>query len=269
MKLLFHTLSKRECKLSRLNLSQNNIKDTHVQELSQQALSKENCTLIQLNLSENKITDVGVQHLSEALSKTKCALKRLNLSGNRSITHNGVRHLSNKLYKLNQLSLNGIRIGDFAVEHLSRIISKGNCKSIQLDLGSTDITVRSVKGLYKALILHNDKLGLNLHDNKLTDSDVQQLWFAFSMERPNFKLKINLSNNSLTNESVENLNKQLRDKSYTISHLNLSKNKLKDACLETFKKVLPRMPHCQLDLSGNEISEENVHHLTTRRVSYV
>lgn len=68
-KKLFETLSKLECNLSQLNISQIKINDTHEQFFSKSALSKENFKLLQVNLSQNKITDAGVEHLSAALSK--------------------------------------------------------------------------------------------------------------------------------------------------------------------------------------------------------
>ena len=72
---LFETLSKRECKLSQLNISQNNINDTHVQFFSQSALSEEDFTVLHLNLSQNKITNIGVKHLSDALSLCSKTIK--------------------------------------------------------------------------------------------------------------------------------------------------------------------------------------------------
>ena len=267
---LFETLSKRECKLKQLNLSQNNINDTHAQSFSKSALSGENFTLLQLNLSQNKITDVGVGYLSDALFKRDCALKRLNLSGNISITHKGVQNLCKVLHKLNQLGLDGIGIGCLGVEHLSQAIRLGNCQSIQLDLGSIGITKDGVREISTALNGHDNELVLNLHDNGLKDSDVQRLWSAFLSENSNIKLKLDLSKNSLTDKSIDNLNKILKGKrvKHCIVHcLNLSHNSLTDASMSKIRDLRRQMPECKLDLTGNQISDINVHKLTTTQVT--
>ena len=267
---LFETLSKRECKLKQLNLSQNNINDTHVLFFSQSALLEENFTLLQLNLSQNKITDVGVEYLSDALFKRDCALKRLNLSGNISITHKGVQKLCKVLHKLNQLGLDDIGIGYLGVKHLSRAIRLGNCQSIQLDLGSIGITKDGVREISTALNGHDNELVLNLHDNGLKDSDVQRLWSAFLSENSNIKLKLDLSKNSLTDKSIDNLNKILKGKrvKHCIVHcLNLSHNSLTDASMSKIRDLRRQMPECKLDLTGNQISDRNVHKLTTTQVT--
>ena len=267
---LFETLSKRECKLKQLNLSQNNINDTHAQSFSKSALSGENFTLLQLNLSQNKITDVGVGYLSDALFKRDCALKRLNLSGNISITHKGVQNLCKVLHKLNQLGLDGIGIGYLGVKHLSQAIRRKKCQSIQLDLGSIGITKDGVREISTALIGHDNELGLNLHDNELKDSDVEQLWSTFISKKTNIKLKLDLSKNSLTDRSIDDLNKTLKGKRVKrcIVHcLDLSHNSLTNASVRKIRELLKQMPKCRFDLTGNQISDKNVNKLTTTQMT--
>ena len=267
---LFETLSKRECKLKQLNLSQNNINDTHVLFFSQSALLEENFTLLQLNLSQNKITDVGVEYLSDALFKRDCALKRLNLSGNISITHKGVQKLCKVLHKLNQLGLDGIGIGYLGVKHLSQAIRRKKCQSIQLDLGSIGITKDGVREISTALIGHDNELGLNLHDNELKDSDVEQLWSTFISKKTNIKLKLDLSKNSLTDRSIDDLNKTLKGKRVKrcIVHcLDLSHNSLTNASVRKIRELLKQMPKCRFDLTGNQISDKNVNKLTTTQMT--
>ena len=266
---LFKTLSKLECKLRQLNLSQNNINDKHVQFFSQSALPKENFTLLQVNLSQNKITDVGVKQLSTALSKGNCALKQLNLSGNSSITHEGVQNLCNVLDKLNQLGLDRIGIGDLGVEHLSQAIRRKKCQSIQLDLGAIDITQKGVKEISSALFEHDNELVLNLHSNKLKDSDVEQLWSAFACEKTNIKLELDLSKNSLTDKSIDDLHKTLRSKRVErciVRRLNLSHNSLTDDSTSKLRDLRTKMSECKLELTDNQIIAEHVHELTTTQV---
>ena len=44
------------------------------------ALSKDECHLTTLDISNNEITDVGAEHLSNALSKDECHLTTLDIS---------------------------------------------------------------------------------------------------------------------------------------------------------------------------------------------
>ena len=267
--ILFQTLSKRECKLRKLNISQNIINDTHVQFFSQKALPKENFTLLQLNLSQNEITDIGVKHLSVALSKRNCALKQLNLSGNSSITHEGVQNLCKVLDKLNQLGLDRTGIGNLGVKHLSHAIRDRKCQSIRLDLGSIGITKEGVMEISSALFEHDNRLVLNLHSNKLKDSDVKQLWSAFATKSPNIKLELDLSKNSLTDKSIDDLNKTLRGERVErciVRRLNLSHNSLTDDSMSKIRDLRRQMPECKLDLTGNQIIAKHVHETTTTQV---
>ena len=156
---MFETLSERECKLRQLNLSQNNLNDTHVQFFSQSSL-------LQLNLSQNEITEDGVKHFCCALSERNCALKRLNLSRNGSIAHKGVQNLCKVLHKLNQLGLDGIGIGYLGVKHMSEAVPRGKWPSLQLDLGSIVITKKGVMEISNALVGRDNEPVLNLHDNE-------------------------------------------------------------------------------------------------------
>ena len=229
----------------------------------------------QLNLSQNKVTDDGVKYLSDALFEGDCALKRLNLSGNSSITQNGVQDLCRVLHKLNHLGLDGIKIGDDGVEHLSKTVGCGKCQSIQLDLSSSGITERGVTEMSGALSRHDNELVLKLHDNALQDSDVEQLWSALFSKKPNIKLELDLSKNSLTDRSVSDLNKTLKNRKTEtkkkrkngngciLRRLNFSHNSLTDASVSIFEELRRQMPECKLDLTGNQISDENVHKLTT------
>ena len=267
---LFETLSKRECKLSQLNLSQNNINDTHVQFFSQSVLSEENFTLLHLNLSQNEITDAGVKHLSDALSERNCALKRLNLSGNSLITHEGVNNLCRVLHNLNQLGLDGVGIRYLGVKYLSQAIRRKKCQSLQLDLGSIGITKEGVMEISSALTKHDIELMLNLHDNELTDSDVEQLWSVFTSKKKHIKLELDLSKNSLTDKSIDELNKTLKGKGVKrciVRSLNLSHNNLTDDSVRKIRELRKKMPKCKLDLTGNQISDKHVHKLTTTQVT--
>lgn len=58
-------------------------------------LTKSDCRINSLNLSDKlTITDEGVKHLSEALMHSNCKLNTLDLSGNSKITNKGVKQLT-------------------------------------------------------------------------------------------------------------------------------------------------------------------------------
>ena len=91
-----------------------------------------------------------------------------------------------------------------------------------------------------ALFEYDNGLVLNLHSNKLKDSDVEQLWSAFATKSPNIKLELDLSKNSLTDKSIDDLNKTLRRervKCCTVRRLNLSQNSLTDDSMRKIRDL--------------------------------
>ena len=123
---------------------------------------------------------------------------------------------------------------------MSQAIRDRKCQSIRLDLGSIGITIEGVMEISSALFEHDNRLVLNLHSNKLKDSDVEQLWSAFATKSPNIKLELDLSKNSLTDKSIDDLNKTLRRervKCCTVRRLNLSQNSLTDDSMRKIRDL--------------------------------
>ena len=55
------------------------------------------CTLTSLDISGNEFGDEGIKYLCKALTDTNCKLQSLNLQGNRYVTDDGKKCLSQML----------------------------------------------------------------------------------------------------------------------------------------------------------------------------
>ena len=180
------------CKLSSLNLSQNDITDESIKFLFE-ALKHSNCKLSSLNLSQNDITDESIKFLFEALKHSNCKLSSLNLSQN-DITDESIKFLFEALKhsncKLSSLNLSYCRITDESIKFLFEALKHSNCKLSSLNLSeSYSITDESIKFLVEALKHSNCKLSsLNLSLTNITDESIKFLVEALKHNNRALKL---------------------------------------------------------------------------------
>ncbi|XP_026106257.1 NACHT, LRR and PYD domains-containing protein 12-like [Carassius auratus] len=171
------------CQLKTLSLRRCSITEKQCFILTS-ALKSNPSHLRELNLSENKLGDSGVENLSDLLMNPQFNLKILHLCGCR-ITEKQCLILTSALKTnpshLRELDLSGNKIKNSGVNHLCDILKDSQCKLERLslnDCGITDVAclaqclseTKSTKVLLKELDLSNNKIG----DSKQQLIDVLQ-----------------------------------------------------------------------------------------------
>ncbi|KAL9965349.1 hypothetical protein ACROYT_G029138 [Oculina patagonica] len=169
---LCEALQHPSCKVTTLDLSDNEITDTSVARLCE-ALQHSSCKVTTLDLSANQITDTGAPRLCEALQDPSCKLNTLALSYNQ-ITDTGVASLCEALQhpscKVTTLHLSGNYITDTGIARLCEALQHPSCKVTTLSLIDNQITDTGVTSLCKALKHSNCKLNsLDLRGNHISE----------------------------------------------------------------------------------------------------
>ncbi|KAG9279158.1 NACHT, LRR and PYD domains-containing protein 12-like [Astyanax mexicanus] len=193
---LCRVLSSETSRLTRLDLSNNKLCDSGIEQLSK-GLSSSTCklkelSLTELDLSNNNLQDSGVKNLCKGLSNPLCKLEILRLK-NSEITEKGCAALSSALESnpshLIELDLSGNKLGNLGVEHLSHLLKKPECKIEQLRLAEkSNITEKGCNDLAVALCLNPSHLiELDLSENNLGNSGVNQLCLLLSKESCNLQ----------------------------------------------------------------------------------
>ena len=173
--------------LEELDLSANNIGAEHIKA----ALQDSNfCKLTSLNLNDNNIGDEGAAHIKAALQDSNCELTNLDLSGNK-IGDEGAEHIKAALQdsnsELTNLDLSGNKIGDKGAEHIKAALQDNNCKLTSLDLCSNNIGDKGADHIKAALQDSNCKLtSLDLTRNNIGDKGAEHIKAA--LQHSNCKL---------------------------------------------------------------------------------
>ncbi|XP_051777791.1 NACHT, LRR and PYD domains-containing protein 3-like isoform X2 [Erpetoichthys calabaricus] len=220
-----------------------------------------------VNLSECRLTSTCCSALSSALSSPHSRLTELNLSSNKNMDDSGVNHLCE-----------GLR--------------SENCKLEKLNLSLCLLTSRCCSALSSALSAPHSRLTeLNLSDNKMEDSGVDQLFEGLSeickleklnlsrcrltsrccsalssaLSAPHSRLtELNLSeNNNMEDSGVHQLCEGLRSENCKLAKLNLELCGLTSGCSSSLSSVLSS-PHSQLTeltLSNNKLGDSGAHQL--------
>jgi hypothetical protein len=133
---LVKALQHERCQLTNLSLESNNIGDKGVDMLFEDALTKEQCKLIELDLSNCSLTDRCIPSLSKALQDELCQLTVLSLGFN-AIGDEGARMLfedalTKKQCKLIELDLSKCSLTDQCIPSLCKALQDERCKLTKL-----------------------------------------------------------------------------------------------------------------------------------------
>ncbi len=169
------------CKLTVLSLGLNPITDCGARTLFEDALSNKNCKLTKLNLSETLLTDRCIPSLCKALQDECCKLTVLSLWRS-DIYDDGAcmlfeDALSNEHCALAELDLTNCSLTDRCIPSLCKALQDEHCKLADLSLYGNVISDEGASMLLKdALLKEHCKLKkLNLTDCRLTDDFISSL----------------------------------------------------------------------------------------------
>ncbi|XP_051777884.1 NACHT, LRR and PYD domains-containing protein 3-like isoform X22 [Erpetoichthys calabaricus] len=259
-------LRSENCKLEKLSLSRCRLTSRCCSALSS-ALSSPHSRLTEMDLSINNMEDSGVDQLCEGLRSENCKLEKLNLSRCR-LSSRCCSALSSALSaphsRLTELNLSKNNMEDSGVDQLCEGLRSENCKLEKLSLSYCRLSSRCCLALSSALSAPHSRLTeLNLsNNNNMEDSGVDQLCEGLRSE--NCKLeKLNLELCGLTSRCSSSLSSVLSSPHSRLTMLDLSGNKLGDLGAHQLCEGL-RTPKCKLEklrLSGNEISESEMKNL--------
>ncbi|XP_051777878.1 NACHT, LRR and PYD domains-containing protein 3-like isoform X16 [Erpetoichthys calabaricus] len=213
------------------------------------ALSASHSRLTELNLRDNNMEDSGVDQLCEGLRSENCKLENLNLSSCR-LTSRCCSALSSALSsphsRLTELNLNENNMGDSGVDQLCEGLRSENCKLEKLSLSRCRLTSRCCSALSSALSSPHSRLTeMDLSINNMEDSGVDQLCEGLRSE--NCKLeKLNLSRCRLSSRCCSALSSALSAPHSRLTELNLSKNNMEDSGVDQLCEGL-RSENCKLE----------------------
>ncbi|XP_072553204.1 ribonuclease inhibitor-like isoform X2 [Salminus brasiliensis] len=259
--------------LKDLNLTENNLEDSGVKELSGglksehcklETLSLEFCALTdkscsdlalvlrsvnslkELNLSENKLQDSGVKKLSEGLKSEHCKLETLRLN-TCNLTETSCSDLASVLRSVNSLkdlNLTENKLWDSGVKELSGGLKSEHCKLETLSLERCSLTDKSCSDLASVLRSVKSLKDLNLSENNLQDSGVKKLSEGLKSEHCKLET-LSLERCALTDKSCSDLASVLSSVN-SLKDLNLSNNNLRNSGVEKLSEGL-KSEHCKLE----------------------
>ena len=238
--------------LEELNLSCNDICSQGVVQLSA-VLRKEKSKISRLNISWNNIGDDGVACLESVRQSA------INLAWN-SISMEGVRSLISifqTLQNLEELDLSGNIIEAVGLEALLPCLMVPGCKIKCLELNHCKLEDEGAIHCVKVLTFSQNQItGLGLAGNNITNDGVGEI--AKALGSPECKVKsLNLRSNLIGDEGVESLSLSLSSPNCVLQELDLSHNEIHSKGCKYLAAAIRKHNRLQrLDLEGNQVGDE-------------
>ncbi|XP_039618038.1 ribonuclease inhibitor-like [Polypterus senegalus] len=264
---LSSALSSQQSRLTELNLRNNNLEDSGVNQLCE-GLRSENCKLEKVNLGTCHLTITCCSALSSVLSSPHSRLTELDLSSNNNLEDSGVSQLCVGLRsencKLEKLRLSGCRLTSKCCSALSSALSSTHSRLTDLELSKNNMEDSGVVQLCEGLMSENCKVEkLSLSSCGLSSTCCSALSSALSS--PNTRLiELDLSfNKHLEDSGVAQLCEGLRSENCKLEKMNLSSCGLTSKCCSALSSALSSL-HSQLTelkVNGNIMRDSGVDQL--------
>ncbi|XP_076875831.1 NACHT, LRR and PYD domains-containing protein 3-like isoform X2 [Brachyhypopomus gauderio] len=233
------------CKLEILRLSGCGLSEEACKSLTS-VLQREN-SLKELEINNNNIKDSGVERLCSGLKSSNSKLEILRLSGC-GLTEESCKSLTSVLQRensLKELEINNNYLKDSGDEQLCAGLKCSNSKLEILRLSLCGLTEESCKSLTSVLQTENSLKELEINNNNLKDSGVEQL--CSGLKSSNSKLEIlRLSGCLITEEGCSSLASALSSNPSHLKELDLAYNHPGDSGVKLLSARLED-PHCRLD----------------------
>nr|XP_023416616.1 NLR family CARD domain-containing protein 3 isoform X3 [Cavia porcellus] len=223
MELLSSVLSRKDCRIQKISLAENQISNKGAKALARSLLV--NRSLTTLDLRSNSIGPQGAKALADAL-KINRTLTSLSLQSN-AIKDDGARSVAEALAVNQMLSVLHLQknvIGPRGAQQMAEAL-KQNRSLKELMLSSNSIGDGGAKALAEALKVNQALLNLDLQSNSISDMGVAALMGALCANQT--LLSLNLRENSISPEGAQALAQALGSNS-TLKHLDLTANLLHD-----------------------------------------
>ncbi|XP_020376766.2 NACHT, LRR and PYD domains-containing protein 3-like, partial [Rhincodon typus] len=266
--LLCNALEGEQCSLQMLSVGGNKLTSSCCKDLA--TMLGTNKTLVELDLSHNRIGEDGLQELSKALKNENCKLQKLGLNsifafefGIMGTYEDASRAgvicdiLKSKNCTLQSL---GLAKNSFTENCCAELIKslKGNQILTELDLGSNNLQNEGMAALCDILTEKGCKIqSLKVANAKLTSDCCARLASVFNTNQTLTELDVSM--NELGNDGVTMLLSSLKDSSYKLQKLGLSKTNLTDAWSIDLKATFATLQElAELDLSHNKFTDKSV-----------
>ncbi|XDV23343.1 hypothetical protein PO909_027944, partial [Leuciscus waleckii] len=283
-----------KCKLKILRLSDCSITEEGYKALAS-ALRSNPSHLIELDLRGNDPGQSGVKKLNNLLQDPDCQLKTLRFLG--PAADEACQYVNRVVGKnpllLRELNLSGCELGDTRVNQIAALLQDKHCKLNIIQFSDCRITEEGYKALASALRSNPSHLiELDLTGNDPGQSGVKKL--NDLLQDPNCQLKtlrflrspaaeeacqyvtgivgknplllreLNLSEHKLGDTRVNQISALLQDKHFKLNTLILCGCSITEKqCLSMTSALCSNLSHLrELDLSGNELKNKGVTHLS-------
>ncbi|XP_051874587.1 NACHT, LRR and PYD domains-containing protein 12-like [Pristis pectinata] len=224
--LLSTTLKQPQCRIQKLNLSNNNLSTGSWEELVSVLMT--NQTLRELNVSNNRVGEAGLRILSTALKNSRCKLQKLGLNNTSTF----------------DFGMMGSYLEETGVEVLCDVLRNPNCTLKSLELASNCLSQKNYGELTSAIRINHTLTHLDLSSNVIQDTGINVL--SMALMDPSCSIQsLRMTDTKLTPTCCEKLATVLVT-NQTLRELDLSMNKLGDSGVHALSTAL-KNPNCKLE----------------------